>query len=82
MEPTYHSGDRVVAIHKLLFGKRLKINDIVILRQPGGGKYIVKRIQKIKKGNVFVVGDSREESTDSRNFGWISRKEILYKVLR
>lgn len=30
---------------------------------------------------IFVVGDNETQSTDSRSFGWIERKNIIGKVV-
>ncbi len=78
MSPTFESGD-VVLVNRLsyLFGKP-KIGDLVVLRK---NKYIIKRISKIKENQFFVIGDNERESTDSRSFGWIKKKEIIGKVM-
>ncbi len=35
----------------------------------------------VPKGYIFVMGDNREESNDSRNFGCICKTEVRSKVL-
>lgn len=35
----------------------------------------------IKEGQVFVLGDSREQSVDSRIYGAVNQKDILGKVM-
>lgn len=45
------------------------------------GKEMIKRIQKIRGNEYFVVGDNKKESTDSRNFGWIKKDQIIGKVI-
>lgn len=35
----------------------------------------------VPKGKVFVLGDNRQHSTDSRNFGFVSNSQILGKVV-
>lgn len=36
---------------------------------------------KIPKGQYFLLGDNKSNSDDSRRFGTIERKDILYKVI-
>ncbi len=46
------------------------------------GRLIVKRIRRKKGNRFFLTGDNEEASTDSRQFGWISRSAIIAKVIR
>lgn len=80
MEPTYGFGD-IILINRLsyLFHKP-KAGDVIALKNPKNKKHIIKRIQKIQNGKYFVVGDNKKESTDSREFGLISKNEIIGKV--
>lgn len=78
MEPTLKHNQTVIVSSIPYFFSKPKIGDIVILQHE---RYIIKRISKIKQEKIFVEGDNAKESTDSRNFGWIDKKEILGKVI-
>jgi signal peptidase I len=36
---------------------------------------------KIPKGHYFLLGDNKNNSDDSRRFGTIEKKDIIYKVI-
>ena len=78
MNPTFKAGD-VVLVNRLsyIFSKP-KIGDSVILKRE---KYIIKRVTKTKDNAFFVMGDNKKQSTDSRKFGWLNKKEIVGKVI-
>lgn len=104
MLPTFHTGERVtVSDAYWLFGK-IRDGDIVVLKEPRDGTYIIKRVYKMggeqvdyvnspkgwsfKNGkfvvpanSVFVLGDNRPKSDDSRDFGPIPMSQILGKVI-
>lgn len=44
---------------------------------PGGPQYPVL----LKEGEIFVLGDYREQATDSRSFGVLKRDAVLGRVL-
>lgn len=82
MQPTIKDGTAVL-INKLAYlFKKPKIGDIVVLKRQ---KYIIKRIAAINPSadgeQVFVIGDNKKESNDSRHFGWIGKDNILGKVI-
>ncbi len=56
-----------------------KKGDIVAVKV--NGKEIIKRISKTNDRYILIMGDNKKESTDSRNFGPISKEEIIGKVI-
>lgn len=56
-----------------------KAGDIVAVKIKG--KDMVKRIQLIDDRYIFVTGDNKKESTDSRKFGSIRKEQIIGKVI-
>ncbi|MBD5395568.1 MAG: signal peptidase I [Lachnospiraceae bacterium] len=51
----------------------------VQLTEPDGG--IVRYPYTLQKGQVFIMGDNRSESMDSRNFGAVGKRQIKGKIL-
>lgn len=78
MNPTFKEDDVVLVNRLAYFFGTPKVGDIIVLKRQ---KYIIKRIAAIKKEQVFVIGDNKKESADSRKFGWIDKKEIVGKVI-
>lgn len=78
MEPTVSPGDFVV-IDKWYGG--LRPGEIVVLKHPKRKLYIVKRIKRVDGKKIFVEGDNKEKSQDSRHFGAVSRDLVLGKMV-
>lgn len=79
MEPELKSGDRIV-VKKT--GNALEIGDIVVLCAPQKNHRLVKRIVQKNGNQLFVEGDNKNESTDSRMFGWIHENAVLGKAVK
>lgn len=89
MEPTIRNGQEIlVSSLPFLFSKPKTGNIIAFIAfsftRPGLAKLVVKRIKKINGdkylngGKYFTKGDNE---SDSREFGWIERKNIIGKVV-
>lgn len=76
MEPELCEGD-VVIFNRL--ARDYEEGDIVIAGVDG--QQIVKRIQRIEDGRVFLAGDNQAYSIDSRSFGEIDRGQIRGEVI-
>ncbi len=75
--PLFKNGQIVLTLH-VKFCK-LKIDDIVVFHQKDYG-LMIKKIQKIQDDKLYLTG-TIPQSIDSRNFGFIDKKDIKYKVL-
>jgi nickel-type superoxide dismutase maturation protease len=60
----------------------LRVGDVVVARCPDRpGLEIIKRITAIDAGGaIFLAGDNPTSSTDSRQFGAVTRQHILARV--
>lgn len=82
MLPLFHPGDTVLVYRFSYIFIDPKEKDIIVLRSPLDGKYLLKQIEKIDGRKYFVVGANTAKSIDSRQFGWISKGNIVGKVIR
>lgn len=82
MEPTFKLGDYVL-VNKLayMFGKPSKGNVIVFNHPKEKNRFLIKRISLVTKSDeLYVVGDNKDFSQDSRHFGPIKKDLIIGKV--
>tara|TARA_Y100001968_G_C19451898_1_gene769269 strand:- start:5978 stop:6265 length:288 start_codon:yes stop_codon:yes gene_type:complete len=78
MEPLLNSGDFVIykPLKQAMF--LLKRGSIVVAEHPYiANKLILKRIEKIEENGYFLIGDNKESSSDSRNFGIVNSNQII-----
>lgn len=77
MLPTYRDG-AVVVISNL---KNPRVGSVVVAKLAS--EEVIKRVRSITEaGKFYLVGDNHAESVDSREYGPVSRSDILGVVLR
>lgn len=60
--------------------RKLRPGQVVVLRK--NNRELIKRIERIVDGKVFVIGDNLSASTDSRQFGWLDVSTVVAVVIR
>lgn len=76
--PLFKEGEVVLCIKIFSFSK-IKINDIIVFNNKDYG-LMIKKVKEINENGYFVQGEN-PSSIDSRNFGELQRKELLYKII-
>lgn len=80
MVPAFFDGDKVLVFHWIYLFRKPSVGEIVVAKI--NNIPVVKRIQKIKQNEYFLIGDNLKESTDSRVYGFVEKKDILGKVIK
>jgi phage repressor protein C with HTH and peptisase S24 domain len=70
MEPTLKNG-QVVISHRV---RNFRKGQVVVAFMQG--REVVKRIKSIKNGQVFLEGDNKNNSSDSREYGTVTDSKI------
>ena len=88
MQPTYNPRDWLLVYYGF-FGKKqlfLGLGDAVVIeREQQPGIFYIKRIAEIKLDKSgqesFFVRSDNESGTDSRTWGYLSKNEIIGRVV-
>lgn len=75
MYPTYRNGQTLL----VLMSRNFKVGDVVVAFQ--NKQHVLKRITAMKDGRVFIEGDNKSSSTDSREYGWLQDRLVNGKVI-
>jgi nickel-type superoxide dismutase maturation protease len=79
MEPALRQGDWIIVTR---LGRSPRVGEIVLARDPRmPERLVLKRVAKIGEGACTLLGDSPEESTDSREFGPVPVGEVLGRAV-
>ena len=82
MQPLFNPGDKVIINRWAYLFSSPKAGDIVAIQvRSKGGKILLKKIEKDRGQRYFVIGLNTSDSTDSRSFGPIPKKQIIGKIL-
>ncbi len=76
MEPNLKKGRLVWG---LKWFNTLKVGNVVIFEHQSREK--IKRLNKIKADKLYLLGDNKTSSTDSRDFGYIDITAVKAKVI-
>lgn len=79
MMPFLRERDEVLTLSYLFLNP--KVGDVIVFRLMVPPFIFCKRIVKIINGKIWVEGDNRKKSIDSRNFGYVEKKNIIGKML-
>lgn len=74
MAPSLQPGEIVIG-----WQKRPRIGALVIAAVDG--REVLKRVTRVEGSSYYLVGDNRDESTDSRHYGKIPRTAILGTIM-
>ena len=77
MEPTLLSGD--IVLSKRVNTGDLIPGDIIIIKHYG--KELIKRLSSIDSSGIYISGDNKEQSTDSRHFGLLPIESEVWRVV-
>lgn len=77
MAPMLRPGQLIVAT--TIF-RKLRPGQVVVLRK--NNRELIKRIERIVDGKVYVIGDNPSASTDSRQFGWLDISAVAAVVVK
>ncbi len=75
MAPKIRPGQWIVATTLV---RNLHPGQVVIIRR--GHSELIKRIERIKADQLFVIGDNLDIGNDSRQFGWLDRQTVVARV--
>lgn len=87
MYPTLVDGEKLWSVRTYFVP--VEIGDIVVAKpyaladDPSldYNRLVIKRVHRAENGYYYLLGDNPDESYDSRNYGWVSKKEIVAKVM-
>lgn len=75
MEPALREGDWLLVLPPR---RQPRIGEVVVVRDPREPtRLLLKRVAAVRDGEVTVMGDRRDHSTDSRYFGDVAIADVV-----
>jgi nickel-type superoxide dismutase maturation protease len=82
MVPELRDGDEVLVDGRAYRRSPPKPGDVVLVSHPTqAGTRILKRVDGVRDGGLWLLGDNAGESTDSRHFGAVDPSRVLGRVV-
>ncbi len=85
MNPTYQHDDwllfRTLNTNETKSSQRLVGKVVVVERESYPGILLIKRVIRVDKTGIWVEGDNKSASTDSRQWGAVTAPEVIGRVL-
>jgi nickel-type superoxide dismutase maturation protease len=81
MLPKYKQNQKILVFTFSYFFSSVTVGNVIVLHHPVTNQKIIKRITDLQHSKAYVLGDNKSESSDSRSFGWIDKKNIIGKVI-
>lgn len=79
MLPTFLPGETVTAVRRW---RPVRAGDVVVVRDPREPtRWLLKRCTEKSGRSLDLRGDNADASTDSRDFGVVSQREVKWLVL-
>lgn len=75
MSPTLSSGQIVIVRQAM----NCSVGDVVVAFQ--NSREVIKRVTKKQNSKVYLEGDNKAKSTDSRSHGWLMGRHVMGKVI-
>lgn len=75
MEPTLVEGQYLSCNTSRKAIKNIIAGDIIVFKHDG--RFIIKRVTRSFKNAYFVIGDNTKHSVDSREYGAVSKKDVI-----
>jgi nickel-type superoxide dismutase maturation protease len=79
MLPTLKEGYEVICYRRAYTKNPPKVGDLVVAKIKD--LEIIKRVMFVRDDEVYLKGDNEQQSTDSRNFGWINNRQVIGKAI-
>ena len=77
MLPTLRPGDYLMVNRLAYVISAPREDDVVVVKGPAGAPARqIKRVANVPGGEVYVLGDNPPASTDSRDYGPVSRSRV------
>jgi signal peptidase I len=79
MLPTFVPGERVTCLRRW---RPVRVGDVVVVRDPRDPRRLLLKRCVDRAGTMLDLrGDNREASVDSRGFGWVPARDVLWLAL-